>query len=171
MVCFSSLRSTYKDSILHYKAVKVTINVPDVAEVILNIVVCHHGLPGLVVINSGALYPLGTCHCCAMFYALDAVFLLRLICKHAALPKSQIAASKAYLLSASLFPSRDYIAECIAYCPDSHLIKKSCLHTFSRIAPRLHNLDTWPSSIHAEHPSLVQPNAIFYRLTILQLYL
>ena len=55
MVCFSSPRLTHKDSILHYT---FTINAPNFAEVILNVVVCHHGLPGSVVTNSSALYPL-----------------------------------------------------------------------------------------------------------------
>ena len=97
----------------------VTIEAPNFAEVISDMVICHHnlsdlviaiealsdvvdrhhGLPGLIVTNSGALYPLKACHCCAMFYALDAVLLSRPICKPAALPKGQIAASKAYLLS------------------------------------------------------------------------
>ena len=64
-----------------------------------NVVDCHNGLPSLIVINSGALYPLKGCHCCAMFYALDVVLLLRPICKPATLMKGWIAASKAYLLS------------------------------------------------------------------------
>ena len=40
MVCFSSLRLTREDSILHHKAVKVTINALDFAEVIINVIVC-----------------------------------------------------------------------------------------------------------------------------------
>ena len=72
--------------------------------------------------------------------------------------------------SALLFPLRDYwSAQRTAYYPDSHLIKKSYLHTFSRITSRLYNLNTWPSSVHAEHPPLVQPSAIFHRLTFLDL--
>ena len=119
MVCFLSSQLTYKNSTLYYKAVKVTINVSDFAEVISNmvvyhhnfsnlaigiktfsdIVVCHHDFSGLVYTNSGTLYPLGTCHCYIMFYVLDTVFLLHPICKPIALPKSQIAANKAYSLT------------------------------------------------------------------------
>ena len=55
MVRFSSPRLTHEDSILHYKAVKVTINAPGFAEVILDVVVRHHCLPGSVVTNSGSL--------------------------------------------------------------------------------------------------------------------
>ena len=106
-----------KYSTLQYKAVKVTIDTPDFAEVISDVVICHHdlldsaiameALSGIVVChhdlldsvvtNSNALYPLGTCHYCAMFYALDAVLLSCPICKLAALPKGRIATSKAYL--------------------------------------------------------------------------
>ena len=63
----SSLRSTHKDSILYYKSVKVTINTPSFAKVILDVVVCYHYLLGMVVSDSGAFYPLKTCHCCAIF--------------------------------------------------------------------------------------------------------
>ena len=45
MVCFSSLQLTHKDSILYYKTVKVTINTPNFAEVIFDVVVCCHNLP------------------------------------------------------------------------------------------------------------------------------
>ena len=55
MVRFSSPRSTHEDSILHYKAVKVTINAPDFAEVILDVVVSRHDFPGSVVTNRGSL--------------------------------------------------------------------------------------------------------------------
>ena len=94
MVRFLSPRPTHKDSILYYKVVKVTINAPKFTEVIVNLIVCLS-----VVIDSGALYRLGTCHCCAMFYELDAVLLSRSICKLAALPKSRMVAREAYLLS------------------------------------------------------------------------
>ena len=72
------------------------IDTPSFAEVILNIVVYHHSLLGPVVINSSTFYPLKTCCCCIIFFA---VFLPRSICKLAALPKGQIAASKTYPLS------------------------------------------------------------------------
>ena len=45
MVRFSPLQSTHKDSILYYKAVKVTIDVPEFVDVILDIVVCRQNLP------------------------------------------------------------------------------------------------------------------------------
>ena len=73
------------------------INVLDIAEVILDIVVCRHDFLGSVVTNSGTLYPLETCHCYAIFQTLDAAILPRSICKPAALPKGQIATSGAYL--------------------------------------------------------------------------
>ena len=76
MVRFSSPQLTHKNSILYYKAVKVTINIPNFAEVNLNVVVCCHNLLDLllpietfsnificnrglldsVVTNSGTLY-------------------------------------------------------------------------------------------------------------------
>ena len=49
-----SLQSTYKNSILHFKAVKVMIDIPGFAEVILNIIVCYHCFPGMVITNSGS---------------------------------------------------------------------------------------------------------------------
>lgn len=77
MVYFLLLQLTYKNSILHYKVVKVMIDILNFAEVISNMVVCHHNfldlaiaietfsnivichynLLGLIVINNGALYP------------------------------------------------------------------------------------------------------------------
>ena len=65
-------------------------------EVILNVVVCYHGLLSPIVINNSTLYLLKTCCYCVIFYA---VFLQYFICKLAVLPKGQIAASKAYPLS------------------------------------------------------------------------
>ena len=66
------------------------------AEVILDIVICHYGLLSPVVTNNSTLCPLKTCCCCVILYA---VFLQRSICKPMALPKGQIAASKAYPLN------------------------------------------------------------------------
>ena len=40
---------------VHYELVKITINAPDLAEVIINIVVRHHGLPDLIVTDRGSL--------------------------------------------------------------------------------------------------------------------
>ena len=41
---------------VHYKSVKVTINAPGLAEVIINVVVQHHGLPDSIVTNQGSLF-------------------------------------------------------------------------------------------------------------------
>ena len=49
-----SPQSTHEDNIVYYKAVKVMINAPGFAEVILNIVVRYHCLLGSVVINSSS---------------------------------------------------------------------------------------------------------------------
>ena len=34
---------------VHYKSVKITFNAPELAEVIIDVVVCHHGLPDSIV--------------------------------------------------------------------------------------------------------------------------
>ena len=73
---FLSMQSTHKNSILHYKAVKVTINIPNFAKVIVNVIVCLQ-----VVTNSGALYSLETCNCCAIFWMLGVAILSHSICK------------------------------------------------------------------------------------------
>ena len=36
---------------VHYKPVKITLNAPGLAEVVIDVVVCHHGLPNLIVID------------------------------------------------------------------------------------------------------------------------
>ena len=41
---------------IHYEPVKVTINTPGLAEVIINIVVRHHGLPDSIIIYRGSLF-------------------------------------------------------------------------------------------------------------------
>ncbi len=41
---------------VYYKPVKVTIDVPDLAEVIFNMVVYHHGVPELIVMDQGLLF-------------------------------------------------------------------------------------------------------------------
>ena len=43
---------------VHYKPVKVTIDAPGLAEVIIDIVVRHHGLPDSIVTNQGSLFTL-----------------------------------------------------------------------------------------------------------------
>ena len=42
--------------IVHYEPVKVTINVPRLAKVILDVVVRHHGLPDSIVTNRSSLF-------------------------------------------------------------------------------------------------------------------
>ena len=41
---------------VHYKPIKVTIDAPGLAEVILDVVVWHHSLPNLIVSNRGSLF-------------------------------------------------------------------------------------------------------------------
>ena len=41
---------------VHYKPVKVTINALGLAEVIIDVVVRHHGLPDLIVTDQGSLF-------------------------------------------------------------------------------------------------------------------
>lgn len=41
---------------VHYEPVKSTINVPGLAEVIIDVVVCHHGLPDSIVTDRGPLF-------------------------------------------------------------------------------------------------------------------
>ena len=43
-------------NMVHYKPVKITINTPDLAEVIINVVVRHHGLPDLIVTDWGSFF-------------------------------------------------------------------------------------------------------------------
>ena len=40
---------------VHYEPVKITIDAPSLAEVIIDVVVCHHGLPDSIVTNRGSL--------------------------------------------------------------------------------------------------------------------
>ena len=42
--------------IVYYLLVKVTINVPGLAEVIINVVVRHHGVPELIVTDQGLFF-------------------------------------------------------------------------------------------------------------------
>ena len=41
---------------VHYKPVKVTINAPGLAEVIIDVIVCHHGLFDSIVTDRGFLF-------------------------------------------------------------------------------------------------------------------
>ena len=41
---------------VHYKPVKVTINAPGLAEVIINMVVRHHGLSDSIISDQGAIF-------------------------------------------------------------------------------------------------------------------
>ena len=54
---------------VHYKPVKVTIDTLGLAEVIINVVVRHHGLPDLIVTDQGLLSPRNSSHCYAISQA------------------------------------------------------------------------------------------------------
>ena len=41
---------------VHYKPIKVTINAPGLAEIIIDVVVRHHGLPDSIVTDRGSLF-------------------------------------------------------------------------------------------------------------------
>ena len=41
---------------VHYEPVKVTIDVPGLAEVIIDVVVQHQGLPNLIISDQGAIF-------------------------------------------------------------------------------------------------------------------
>ena len=41
---------------VHYKSVKITIDAPGLAEVIIDVVVCHHGLPDSIITDRGSLF-------------------------------------------------------------------------------------------------------------------
>ncbi len=42
--------------IVYYDPVKVTINAPGLAEVIIDVVLCHHGVPESIVTDRGSLF-------------------------------------------------------------------------------------------------------------------
>ena len=46
----------YLTKIANYKPVKVTINVPSLAKIIINIIICHHDIFESIVINQGLLF-------------------------------------------------------------------------------------------------------------------
>ena len=46
----------YLTKIVHYKPVKVTIDAPGLAEVIIDVVVRHHGLPDSIISDRGAIF-------------------------------------------------------------------------------------------------------------------
>ena len=48
----------YLTKMVHYKPVKVTIDAPGLAEVILDVVVQHHGLPNSIVTDRSLLFTL-----------------------------------------------------------------------------------------------------------------
>ena len=43
---------------VHYKLVKITIDAPGLAEVIIDVVIRHHGLPNSIVTDRGSLFTL-----------------------------------------------------------------------------------------------------------------
>ena len=52
---------------VYYELVKITINAPGRAKVIINIVICYHGLPDSIVTNRSSLF---TSKFCLLFYSL-----------------------------------------------------------------------------------------------------
>ena len=46
------------NKMMYYKPVKVTIDAPGLVEVIIDVVVCHHGLPDSIVTDRGSLFTL-----------------------------------------------------------------------------------------------------------------
>ena len=43
---------------VYYEPLKITIDAPDLAEIIINVIVRHHGLPDLIVTDKGSLFTL-----------------------------------------------------------------------------------------------------------------
>ena len=41
---------------VHYEPVKVTIDAPELAEIIINVVIRHHGLPDFIISDQGAIF-------------------------------------------------------------------------------------------------------------------
>ena len=41
---------------VHYESIKITINAPGLAEVIIDVIVCHRGLPDSIVTDRGSLF-------------------------------------------------------------------------------------------------------------------
>ena len=54
---------------VHYKPVKITIDAPELAEVILDVVVRHHGLPDSIVTDKGLLFI--SKFCSSLYYFLE----------------------------------------------------------------------------------------------------
>ena len=55
---------------VHYKSVKITIDAPGFAEVIINIVVRHHGLPDLIMTDRGSLFTSKFCSLLCYFFGI-----------------------------------------------------------------------------------------------------
>lgn len=91
IVYYLSLQLTHKDSLLHYKIVKVIIHISNFINVIFD-----NDFLDLIIINSSFFYHFKTYHCYTIFSILNTAILLYFISKLAILSKSQIATSKAY---------------------------------------------------------------------------
>ena len=76
---------------VYYKPVKVTINAPGLAEVILNVVVWHHGLPDLIVSDRGSLFTSKFWSLFCSLSALNGGSQLLFILKQTARPSGKIA--------------------------------------------------------------------------------
>ena len=55
---------------VHYKPVKVTIDALGLAEIILDVVVCHHGLPDSIVSDKGSLFNSKFCSLLCYFFGI-----------------------------------------------------------------------------------------------------
>ena len=64
--------------IVHYKPVKITINAPGLVKVIIDMIVCHHGLPDSIVTTGGSLFTskfwLSLCYFLAIKHQISTLF-------------------------------------------------------------------------------------------------
>ena len=63
-------------NMVHYKPVKITLDAPGLAEVIIDVVVRHHGLLDSIVTNRGSFSPRNSGYCSVTSLALNRNFLL-----------------------------------------------------------------------------------------------
>ena len=66
MARYSSSLTDSQDG--NYELFKATINAPGLAEVVLNVVVRHHGLPDSIISDKGSVFYWNSDHCCAIFW-------------------------------------------------------------------------------------------------------
>lgn len=92
ITCFPILTNWKRDSydaifvivehltkMVYYMLLKITINVADLAEIIINIVVRHYGFLESIISNKSLLFILKLCLYYAIFLALSKIFLLYFI--------------------------------------------------------------------------------------------